>query len=41
MDAGDSTRLFLRGELCLEMENMVYLFMLITVMPCRPAGCRA
>lgn len=24
MDAGDSTRLFLRGETCLEMENVVY-----------------
>lgn len=24
MDAGDSTRLFLRGETCLEMENTVY-----------------
>lgn len=23
-DAGDSTRLFLRDETCLEMENMVY-----------------
>lgn len=24
IDAGESTRLFLRGETCLEMENMVY-----------------